>query len=261
MKKLKIRGIILRKFFVENKNILLSENKIIIDGEDVNHIKNVLRLEIGTSIKICDKENVINYISKISKINNDNIECEIIEEVSSDTEKNVELHIYQGLPKADKMELIIQKGTELGISKFIPVKLSRCIVKLDGKDEIKKIDRWQKISEAAAKQSGRDLVPEITNLKSIKEVSNLINEYDLFLVAFEEEKENTIKNELLKIKDTLDNYKVAVLVGPEGGLQKDEVDFLEESGAKVITLGSRILRTETVAMYIASVIMYELEMK
>ena len=184
MENLKIRGIILRKFFVENKNILLSENKIIIDGEDVNHIKNVLRLEISTSIKIYDKENVINYISKISKINNDNIECEIIEEVSSDTEKNVELHIYQGLPKADKMELIIQKGTELGISKFIPVKLSRCIVKLDGKDEIKKIDRWQKISEAAAKQSGRDLVPEITNLKSIKEVSSLINEYDLFLVAF-----------------------------------------------------------------------------
>ena len=251
----------MRKFFVENKNIILSENKILIDGDDVNHIRNVLRLELGTKIKICDKENLKNYVSEITKINTDNIECLILEEIESETEKNVELHIFQGLPKADKMELIIQKGTELGISKYVPVKLSRCIVKLDGKDEIKKIDRWQKISEAAAKQSGRDLVPEITNLKSIKEVSELIKEYDLFLVAFEEEKENSIKNELLKIKDTLDNYKIAVLVGPEGGLQKDEVSYLEENGAKVITLGNRILRTETVAMYIASVIMYELEMK
>ena len=251
----------MRKFFVENKNIILSENKILIDGDDVNHIRNVLRLELGTKIKICDKENLKNYVSEITKINTDNIECLILEEFESETEKNVELHIFQGLPKADKMELIIQKGTELGISKYVPVKLSRCIVKLDGKDEIKKIDRWQKISEAAAKQSGRDLVPEITNLKSIKEVSELIKEYDLFLVAFEEEKENSIKNELLKIKDTLDNYKIAVLVGPEGGLQKDEVSYLEENGAKVITLGNRILRTETVAMYIASVIMYELEMK
>ena len=251
----------MRKFFVENKNIILSENKILIDGDDVNHIRNVLRLEFGTKIKICDKENLKNYVSEITKINTDNIECLILEEFESETEKNVELHIFQGLPKADKMELIIQKGTELGISKYVPVKLSRCIVKLDGKDEIKKIDRWQKISEAAAKQSGRDLVPEITNLKSIKEVSELIKEYDLFLVAFEEEKENSIKNELLKIKDTLDTYKIAVLVGPEGGLQKDEVSYLEENGAKVITLGNRILRTETVAMYIASVIMYELEMK
>ena len=251
----------MRKFFVENKNIMLSENKILIDGDDVNHIRNVLRLELGTKIKICDKENLKNYVSEITKINTDNIECLILEEFENETEKNVELHIFQGLPKADKMELIIQKGTELGISKYVPVKLSRCIVKLDGKDEIKKIDRWQKISEAAAKQSGRDLVPEITNLKSIKEVSELIKEYDLFLVAFEEEKENSIKNELLKIKDTLDNYKIAVLVGPEGGLQKDEVSYLEENGAKVITLGNRILRTETVAMYIASVIMYELEMK
>lgn len=249
----------MRKFFVESKQI--NDNQIIIDGEDVNHIKNVLRLAIGEKIKICDKDASINYVSEIVEITNQEVRCMIIEEVKGEAEGNVELHIYQGLPKADKMELIIQKGTELGISKYVPVKLSRCIVKLDGKDEIKKIDRWQKISEAAAKQSGRDLVPEITNLKSIKEVSELIKEYDLFLVAFEEEKENSIKNELLKIKDTLDNYKIAVLVGPEGGLQKDEVSYLEENGAKVITLGNRILRTETVAMYIASVIMYELEMK
>ena len=158
------------------------------------------------------------------------------------------------------MELIIQKGTELGISSFIPVILSRCIVKLDGKDEIKKQDRWQKISEVAAKQSGRDIVPEVMHLKTLNETINMISEYDLFLVAFEEEKENTLKNELLKLKELKNEYKIACLVGPEGGLTKEEVLKLEENGAKVITLGNRILRTETVAMYIASTVMYELEM-
>lgn len=248
----------MRKFFVDNENI--NDDKIIITGQDVNHIKNVLRLSAEEKILICDKLSARNYVSKIEKIENDLVECSVVEEVQGDSEGNVELHIFQGLPKADKMELIIQKGTELGISSFIPVKLSRCIVKLDGKDEIKKQDRWQKISEVAAKQSGRDIVPEVMHLKTLNETINMISEYDLFLVAFEEEKENTLKNELLKLKELKNDYKIACLVGPEGGLTKEEVLKLEENGAKVITLGNRILRTETVAMYIASTIMYELEM-
>lgn len=248
----------MRKFFVDNENI--KDDKIFITGQDVNHIKNVLRLSIEEKILICDKSSAKNYVSKIENIENDLVECSIVEEVQGDSEGNVELHIFQGLPKADKMELIIQKGTELGISSFIPVKLSRCIVKLDGKDEVKKQDRWQKISEVAAKQSGRDIVPEVMHLKNLNETINMISEYDLFLVAFEEEKDNTLKNELLKLKDIKSEYKIACLVGPEGGLTKEEVLRLEENGAKVITLGNRILRTETVAMYIASTVMYELEM-
>lgn len=248
----------MRKFFVDNENI--KDDKIIITGQDVNHIKNVLRLSAQEKILICDKSSAKNYVSKIEKIENDLVECSVVEEVQGDSEGNVELHIFQGLPKADKMELIIQKGTELGISSFIPVKLSRCIVKLDGKDEVKKQDRWQKISEVAAKQSGRDIVPEVMHLKTLNETINMISEYDLFLVAFEEEKENTLKNELLKLKELKNEYKIACLVGPEGGLTKEEVLKLEENGAKVITLGNRILRTETVAMYIASTVMYELEM-
>ena len=248
----------MRKFFVDNENI--KDDKIIITGQDVNHIKNVLRLSAQEKILICDKSSAKNYVSKIEKIENYLVECSVVEEVQVASEGNVELHIFQGLPKADKMELIIQKGTELGISSFIPVKLSRCIVKLDGKDEVKKQDRWQKISEVAAKQSGRDIVPEVMHLKTLNETINMISEYDLFLVAFEEEKENTLKNELLKLKELKNEYKIACLVGPEGGLTKDEVLKLEENGAKVITLGNRILRTETVAMYIASTVMYELEM-
>ena len=248
----------MRKFFVENENIV--EEKIFITGQDVNHIRNVLRLDALEKILVCDKSNFRNYICEIIEIKQDEIECKIIEEVKGEAEGNVELHIFQGLPKADKMELIIQKGTELGISSYIPVKLSRCIVKLDGKDEVKKIDRWNKISEVAAKQSGRDRVPLVHNLKTIKEVSQMIDEYDLFLVAYEEEKENTLKNELINLKNKMSSYKIAVLVGPEGGLTYDEVNYLKDMGAKVITLGNRILRTETVAMYIASTVMYELEM-
>ena len=250
----------MRKFFVENENINLNENKIMIVGQDVNHIKNVLRLNISEKILLCDKSNFKNYVSEIENINNESIECSILEEVEGDAEGNVELHIFQGLPKADKMELIIQKGTELGISEYIPVKLSRCIVKLDGKDEAKKIDRWQKISEVAAKQSGRDRVPKVDRLNSLNEVKTRVKDYDLFLVAFEEEKENTLKRELVEIKTKMNSYKIACLVGPEGGLTVGEVKELEDAGAKVITLGNRILRTETVAMYIASTVMYELEM-
>ena len=250
----------MRKFFVENENINLETKEIFIVGQDVNHIKNVLRLKIDEKILVCDKLNFKNYICEINNIKEENIICKIVEEIEGTAEGNVELHIYQGLPKADKMELIIQKGTELGISKYVPVKLSRCIVKLDGKDEIKKIDRWQKISEVAAKQSGRDKVPEVEMVKSLKEVKDKIQDYDLFLVAFEEEKDNTLKNELVQLKEKQDMFKIACLVGPEGGLTREEVEFLKDNGAKVITLGNRILRTETVAMYIASTVMYELEM-
>ncbi len=247
----------MRKFFVENENIV--EEKIFITGQDVNHIRNVLRLDVLEKILVCDKSNFRNYICEIIEIKQDEIECKIIEEVKGEAEGNVELHIFQGLPKADKMELIIQKGTELGISSYIPVKLSRCIVKLDGKDEVKKIDRWNKISETAAKQSGRDMIPKVRCLESIKQLEKEVSEYDLFLVAYEMEKENYIKNELLKIKETKEKYKIAVLIGPEGGLDILEVENLKNAGAKVISLGNRILRTETVALQVSSIIMYELE--
>ena len=245
------------RFFVKNEQI--KQEIVYIIGEDVKHIKNVLRKQIGDNLEICNQETGKTYICEILELKEQEIINNIVEETYEQKDQ-IKVDIYQGLPKADKMELIIQKGTELGISSFIPVKLSRCIVKLDGKDEVKKQDRWQKISEVAAKQSGRDIVPEVMHLKTLNETINMISEYDLFLVAFEEEKENTLKNELLKLKELKNEYKIACLVGPEGGLTKDEVLKLEENGAKVITLGNRILRTETVAMYIASTVMYELEM-
>ena len=245
------------KFFVKANQIY--NNKIEILDEEVNHKKNVLRLEIGENIIICNQEDSTNYDCKITEITSKKVECEIIKQLEKQSEGNVELVIFQGLPKADKMELIIQKGTELGVSEFVPVSLKRCIVKLDSKDQIKKVDRWNKIAEVAAKQSGRDIIPKVRSVESIKQVEEQIKDFDLFLVAYEMEENNYIKNELEKIKGSKNNYKIAVFIGPEGGLEKQEVDILNTSGAKVISLGKRILRTETVALQVSSIIMYELE--
>lgn len=247
----------MRKFFVNDENVV--ENKINILGTDVNHIKNVLRLKKDDEIQICNQKTHENYICKILNIENNCIQTEILKKIEALAEGNIELHIFQGLPKADKMELIIQKGTELGVSKFIPVSFKRSIVKLSGKDEIKKIERWQKIAEVAAKQCHRDLVPEVKNIITVKNICHLISEYDIVLVAYEEELQNYIKNELLKIKNTKEKLKIAVVIGPEGGIEKEEVEILKEAGAKIISLGKRILRTETVALQTASIIMYELE--
>lgn len=247
----------MRKFFVNSNQI--NDNQIIIVGEDVNHIKNVLRLAIGEKIKICDKDLSKNYVSTIDEVTNQEVRCTIVEEVEGEAEGNVELHIYQGLPKADKMELILQKGTELGVTRFIPVALKRCIVKLDGKDALKKIDRWQKITEVASKQSGRDIVPEVANIATINDICCSIKDFDLVMLAYELEENNYIKSELLKIKGTKENYKIAIVIGPEGGIDEGEAIKLEEAGAKVVSLGKRILRTETVALQVSSIVMYELE--
>lgn len=247
----------MRKFFVNSNQI--NDNQIIIVGEDVNHIKNVLRLAIGEKIKICDKDLSKNYVSTIDEVTNQEVRCTIVEEVEGEAEGNVELHIYQGLPKADKMELILQKGTELGVTRFIPVALKRCIVKLDGKDALKKIDRWQKITEVASKQSGRDIVPEVANIATINDICCNIKDFDLVMLAYELEENNYIKSELLKIKGTKENYKIAIVIGPEGGIDEGEAIKLKEAGAKVVSLGKRILRTETVALQVSSIVMYELE--
>ena len=247
----------MRKFFVK-ENQINSELITILD-EDVNHIKNVLRLNVGENLQICDIDSSKNYICEILELTAKSVTCKILEEIQSIAEGNVELHIFQGLPKADKMELIIQKGTELGVSEFVPVSFKRSIVKISPKDEKKKIDRWNKISEVAAKQSKRYIIPKVRNVESIKNVCNEIKNYDIVLLAYELEENNYIKNELLKIKNTKENYKIAVIIGPEGGIEKEEVEVLENAGAKVISLGKRILRTETVALQVSSIIMYELE--
>ena len=247
------------RFFVKKEQVKKTTIEIL--GEDIKHIKNVLRKQIGEDIEICDKDTKKSYICEIEKIEEKSILTKIIEELQSNDNK-IEVDIYQGLPKADKMELIIQKSVELGANEIIPVEMKRCVVKIATKDEMKKITRWQKIAESAAKQIGRDTIPEIKNIVNVEKIAQLINKYDSVLVAYENEKENTIKQELLKLKQykkTEQKIKIGVVIGPEGGLEEKDVELLKQKGAKIVTLGNRILRTETVALNILSVITYELE--
>ena len=161
--------------------------------------------------------------------------------------------------KQIKWNLSFKKARNFGFSQFVPVIFQRSIVKLTEKDVAKKTQRWQKIAEVAAKQSKRDCVPMVKNPIFVKEICDLVPEYDSLLLAYEEETRNTIKKELKDIKNTKEKWKIAVVIGPEGGITKEEVETLKKVGAKVISLGRRILRTETVALQVASIIMYELE--
>jgi len=244
------------KFFVENHQVI-EEKTIHILNEDVKHIKNVLRLKLGDMIQVCSFETRKNYLCEIKCIEDDKIECEVKNILESEAEPKNKIDVYQALPKQEKMEWILQKGAELGMENLIPVVTSRCVVKLDEKDAAKKIARWQKIVESAAKQSGRDMIPKVENLNTLKMVSEKIKEYDVFLLAYENEKTNTLKQELKNLSK--EENRIAILIGPEGGLAEEEVLSLKENGAKVITLGKRILRTETASMHMISNILYELE--
>ena len=246
----------MQKFFVEENQI--QDNKIYIQGQDVKHVINVLRMQIGDKIQICNKGTMENYIVQIEEIEKEEIITKILEKLQTSIESNVEIHLYQGLPKADKMELIIQKTIELGINSITPVEMIRCVVKLDEKDAKKKIERWQKIAEGAAKQSKRDIIPKIENKIKIKELIDKIKEYDIFIIAYEEEINKTLKQVLKEIENK-NNYKIGILIGPEGGIDSKEIETLKENGSVIVTLGKRILRTETAPIAMVSNILYELE--
>lgn len=245
------------KFFIKANQINNDEIKII--GEDVKHISQVLRAKIGEELILCNADNNINYNAKITKINQDSILCHIENYNISFSESNIEVTIFQGIPKADKMEYIIQKNIELGVKQIVPVSMARSIVKLDEKATNKKIERWQKIAEAAAKQSGREYIPTVEMPISVIELCKKIKNFDLVLLAYENEQTITLKQELKKLQNNK-RLKIGVIIGPEGGIDYKEVEMLTKAGTKVITLGKRILRTETASVAIMSNIIYEYEM-
>ena len=245
------------KFFVKTNQI--KENTIEIIGEDVKHILQVLRAKIGEEINLCDSDRNKNYVTKITQINTEKIVCQIVGQTNSVAESKLNITLFQGMPKSDKLEYIIQKNIELGIKQIIPVAMKRCIVKWDAKEANKKIDRLQKIAIAAAKQSGRDMVPKVEHPVTVSNLSQTIKEFDLVLLAYEGEQNDTLKTTLKNIK-AFEGMKIGIIIGPEGGIEKEEVDILEKAGAKVITLGKRILRTETAAIMVISNIIYEYEM-
>ena len=226
------------KFFVKEEQI--EDKRINIIDEDVNHIKNVLRLEIEENICICNKDTSKSYMCKIIEYDNNSVTCEILEEVLNTTEADTYIHIFQGLPKADKFEFIIEKCTEIGVKEITPVAMKRSIVKLDEKDKAKKLDRWQKIAEVAAKQSKRDCILKVNGVINFQNVFEIVKDYDILLVAYEEENEITLKKVLRKLRNK-QNLKVAVIIGPEGVIDENEIKLCKGTPSSMNMANSRCI--------------------
>lgn len=243
-------------FFAKHENIF--KDHIIIDGEDVNHMKNVLRMKENDKILISSGDNT-DYHCYIAEMDDDIIKANIESVDEEGKELPSKIYLFQGLPKADKMELIIQKAVELGVYEIIPVAMKRSVVKLDSKKEDAKIKRWNGISESAAKQSKRSIIPNVSNVMSYKQAIEYAKELDIVLLPYEcaEGMEGTRKI----ISEIKPGQSVGIFIGPEGGFDLSELDLALNSAFKVITLGKRILRTETAGLTILSVLMFELEGK
>lgn len=247
----------MHKFFTEKE--LINENIGKIIGDDVKHIMKVLRLSSGEEVVLNNCEGV-EYLATIDSVNKQEVILNIIKKIDGSNESDIMITLYQGLPKSQKMDLIVQKGTELGIYEFKPVITSRVDVKLKG--EFKKLDRLNRISLEAAKQSKRSIVPKVLEPINFNDVLEEMDSLDLMLVPYENAEGFGIKtliNGLKRENIDLNGIKtVGILVGPEGGFEEDEIIKLKDKGAHIITLGKRILRTETAGFVAASLIQYEL---
>lgn len=240
------------RFFIDQKDIF--DNYIIISGEDFNHIKNVLRLNCGDRITICDGKGN-DYISVIQNIETKNIFADIVEVQKNRNEAPINVTLYQGIPKSDKMDFIIQKSVELGVGKIVPVITERTVVRLNDKKDIdNKVRRWQRISLEAAKQCNRGIVPVIDTPVKFSAALVQNKEFDLSLIPYEKEVCKGLKGSIKK--SNISN--IAVLIGPEGGFSENEIEAAVLEGINPVTLGPRILRTETAGIAVLSILMYEL---
>ena len=227
-----------------------------ITGSDYNHIANVLRMQTGDEFLV--SENGQSHLCRIESIDGESVIASVIEENYNNTELPVKIYLFQGLPKSDKMELIIQKTVELGVSGIIPVEMSRCVVSLDDKKKKSKVARWQSIAESAAKQSKRNVIPEIYDVISYKNAVAKAKELDMILVPYESKNGmKSTKDSLLKIKNGM---SVGIFIGPEGGFDEKEIAFATDNGGEIVSLGKRILRTETAAITAVGMCMLYTEM-
>lgn len=244
----------MQHFFVVPDQV--RDGYIEITGSDVNHMKNVLRMKTGEQLEISDGNNK-KYLCEIESLEADKVTARILEEREAENELPSKLYLFQGLPKSDKMELIIQKAVELGAWEVIPVATKRAVVKLDQKKAAKKRERWSGISESAAKQAGRNVIPEIKQVMNFQEALSYAKSLDVLLIPYElaEGMQDTKE----RIQAIQPGQSVGIFIGPEGGFEQEEVKLAMEAGAYPITLGRRILRTETAGMTMLSVLMYHLE--
>lgn len=243
------------QFFVEPSQI--QGRKIIITGSDVNHIKNVLRMKVGEELAVSNGVDGKEYRCGILEFSGNEILCSVHSVKEADVELPSRIYLFQGLPKADKMELIIQKAVELGVFEIVPVSAARSVVKLDEKKAKNKIVRWQGIAEAAAKQSKRAIIPKVMQVMSMKEALTYAQSADVRLIPYELAENMTKTKEM--IAGIRPGESIAVFIGPEGGFEEKEIEAAIEKGIVPITLGKRILRTETAGMAVLSWLIYHLE--
>ena len=225
-------------------------------GSDVNHMKNVLRMKPGEEVWVSDGEGM-DYFCSVEGYEEKEAVLRVVKKEVSQTELASRLILFQGLPKGEKMEWIVQKAVELGAYSVVPVSTRRCVVKLDNKKAEKKVSRWQQIAESAAKQSKRMLVPEVHSVMTFKEALVYAKELDVLLIPYELAKGMKETKELIRSIEP--GKSIGVFIGPEGGFEEQEVADAMEAGAKPITLGHRILRTETAGLAVLSVLMFQLE--
>lgn len=243
------------QFFVNPEQI--QDKQVFITGSDVNHIGNVLRMKPDEEIAVSNGIDGKEYRCRIERITETEVVCRLLFVKEDGLELPAKVYLFQGLPKGDKMELVIQKMVELGVYEVIPVATKRAVVKLDAKKEKSKLARWQGIAEAAAKQSKRRIVPEIKPVMTMKEAVAYAKEMDCKLIPYEMA-EGMGKTRKL-IEGIEEGQQIAVFIGPEGGFEDGEIALALENGIEPITLGKRILRTETAGLTVMAWIMYHLE--
>ena len=245
----------MQRFFVEPYQIEEEAHRIHINGTDVNHIKNVLRMKCGEDVWISDggdKE----YHCQIEELGEDEVLLHILYAQEPEYELPNKIYLFQGLPKADKMELIIQKAVELGVYEIIPVAMKNCVVKLDAKKAAAKTARWQGIAESAAKQSKRSLIPKVSEPVSYKEAVAYAMKLDQKLVPYENERGMAATREV--VEAVRPGESIGIFIGPEGGFAPEEIEAVKGE-MKLISLGSRILRTETAGFTTLAILMYHIE--
>ena len=244
----------MNNFFVDEH--FRADDFYYITGSDYNHIANVLRMKQGDTFLISN--NGQSHLCEIENIDCEKVTARIIEENYQNTQLPVKIYLFQGLPKSDKMELIIQKCVELGVHSIIPVEMNRCVVSLDDKKKKNKVSRWQSIAESAAKQSKCSIVPEIGDVITYKQALAKAKELDILLVPYENERGMAATKEALnKIRNGM---SIGIFIGPEGGFDEKEIALADESNGLRISLGSRILRTETAAITAVGMCMLHTEM-
>lgn len=243
------------QFFVEPSQI--QENKIVITGSDVNHIKNVLRMKPGEEISVRNGMDDKEYRCEIVLLSDTEICCKLRFVKEEGVELPAKVYLFQGIPKSDKMEFIVQKAVELGVYEIIPVATDRSVVKLDEKKAKSRIARWQGVAESAAKQCKRAVIPRIENVMTVSEAVSYADAMDVKLIPYE------LAEGMERTKALFDaiptESSVAVFIGPEGGFTEEEISLAGEHGIKPVTLGKRILRTETAGLVVLSWLMYHFE--